>query len=79
MDFPKLNGPAHCPGRDLKELVVTFFVLFLAIGSRDLMSSITTSFFATSSFSCRDLVYLSQLKLFPIPLILVATMFSIVT
>ena len=39
------------------------------------MSSITTSFFATSSFSCRDLVSLSRLKLLPIPLILVATTF----
>ena len=78
MDFPKLNGPAHCSGRDLKDLVATefavmslrslsslllliatFFVLFLEVGSRDLMSSVTTSFFAASSFSCRDPVSLS--------------------
>ena len=40
------------------------------------MSSITTSFFEVSSFSCRDLVSLSRLKLLPIPLILVVTPFS---
>ena len=79
MDFPKLNGPTHCSGRDLKELVATFFVLFLAVGSRDLMSSIATSFFPTSSFSCRDLVSLSRLKLLPIPLIPVVTKFSVGT
>ena len=43
------------------------------------MSSVTTSFFAATSFSCRDLVSLSQLKLLPIPLILVATKFSVAT
>ena len=37
------------------------------------MSSVTTSFFAASSFSSRDPVSLSRLKLLPIPLILVAT------
>ena len=43
------------------------------------MSYVTTSFFTASSFSCRDLVSLSRLKLLPIPLILVATKFSIAT
>ena len=43
------------------------------------MSSITTSFFSASSFSCSNLVSLSRLKLLPIPLILVATKFSVVT
>ena len=79
MDFPKLNGPAHWSGRDLKELVATIFVLFLAVGSRDLMYFVTTSFFEISSFSCRDPVSLSRLKLLPIPLILVATKFSVAT
>ena len=40
------------------------------------MSSITTSFFAVSSFSCRDPVSFSRLKLLAIPFILVATSFS---
>ena len=98
MDFPKLNGLAHCSSHNLKKLVATefavmslqslsllqllvatFFVLFLEVGSRGLMSSITTSFFAASSFSCRYPVSLSQLKLLPIPLILIATKFSVVT
>ena len=43
------------------------------------MSSITTLFFAASSFNCRDPVSLSRLKLLPIPLILVATKFLVVT
>ena len=43
------------------------------------MSYVITSFFAASSFSCRDLVSLSRLKLLPIPLILVATKFSVAT
>ena len=43
------------------------------------MSSVTTSFFAASSFSCCDPVSLSRLKLLPIPLILVATKFSVAT
>ena len=43
------------------------------------MFSVTTSFFAASSFSCRDPVSLSRLKLLPIPLILVATKFSVAT
>ena len=43
------------------------------------MSSVTTSFFVAFSFSCRDLVSLSRLKLLPIPLILVATKFSVAT
>ena len=43
------------------------------------MSSITTLFFAASSFGCHDLVSLSQLNLLPIPLILVATKFSVAT
>ena len=77
MDFPNLNGPTHYLGRDLKELVATFFVLFLAVESCDLMSYVTTSFFAASSFSCHDPVSLSRLK--PIPLILVVTKFSVVT
>ena len=59
MDFPKLNGLAHCSGRDLKEVVATFFVLFLAVGNRDLISSVATLFFAASSFICHDLVSLS--------------------
>ena len=79
MDFPKLNGPAHCSGRDLKELVAILFVLFLAVRSRDLMSSVATLFFASSSFSCRDQVSLLRLKLLPIPLILVMTKFSVAT
>ena len=40
------------------------------------MSSVTTSFFAASSFGYRDLVSLSRPELLPIPLILVATTFS---
>ena len=44
-----------------------------------MMPCIATSFFATSSFSCRDPVSLSQLKLLPIPLILVVTKFSVAT
>ena len=40
------------------------------------MSSITMSFFATSSFSFRYPVSLSRLKLLPISLFLVATPFS---
>ena len=79
VDFPKLNGPTHYSGRDLKELVATFFVLFLAVGSRDLMYYVATSFFATSSFSCCDLVSLSRLKLLPIRLILVVTKFFVAT
>ena len=55
-----LNGLQSC---DLKELVATIFVLFLAVGSRDLMYPVTTSFFVVSSFSCRDPVSLSRLKL----------------
>ena len=43
------------------------------------MSSVITSFFTASSFSCRDPVSLSRLKLLPIPLILVATKLSVVT
>ena len=43
------------------------------------MFSVTTSFFAASSFSCRDPVSLSRLKLLPIPLILVATKFLVAT
>ena len=41
------------------------------------MSSVTTSFFAASSFSCCDPVSLLRLKLLPIPLILVATKFQL--
>ena len=43
------------------------------------MSFVTTSFFAASSFSCRDPVSLSRLKLLSIPLILIATKFSVET
>ena len=43
------------------------------------MSSVTTSFFAAFSFSCRDPVSLSRLKLLLIPLILVETKFSVTT
>ena len=43
------------------------------------MSSVMTLFLAASSFGCRDLVSLSRLKLLPIPLILVATKFSVAT
>ena len=43
------------------------------------MSSVTTLFFAASSFGCRDPVSLSRLNLLPIPLILVATKFSVAT
>ena len=43
------------------------------------MSSVTTLFFAASSFGCHDLIALSRFKLLPIPLILVATKFSIAT
>ena len=43
------------------------------------MSSVTKSFLAASSFSCRDPVSLSRLKFLPIPLILVATKFSVTT
>ena len=79
MDFPKLNGPAHCSGRNPKELVTTFFVLFLVVGSHDLMSSVATSFFAASSFSCCNPFSLSRLKLLSTPLILVVTKFSVAT
>ena len=41
------------------------------------MSYVTTLFFATSSFGCHDIVSLSRLKLLSIPLILVATKFSV--
>ena len=43
------------------------------------MSSVTTLFFATSLFGCRDPVSLSRFNLLPIPLILVATKFSVAT
>ena len=41
------------------------------------MSSVTTSFFAVSSFGYRDLVSLSQLNLLPINVILIETKFSV--
>ena len=44
-----------------------------------MMSSITTLFFAASSFSCRDPISFSRLKLLHIPLILAAIKFSVVT
>ena len=43
------------------------------------MSSVTTLFFASSSFGCFDPVSLSRLNLLPIPLILVASKFSVAT
>ena len=43
------------------------------------MSYVTTLFFAAFSFGCRDPVSLSRLDLLPIPLILVATKFSVET
>ena len=41
------------------------------------MSSVTTSFFAASSFSYRDPISLSRLKLLPIPLILLRLSFQL--
>ena len=43
------------------------------------MCYVTTLFFAASSFGCRNPVSLSLLNLLPIPLILVATKFSVTT
>ena len=43
------------------------------------MSYVTTLFFAASSFGCRNPISLSRLNLLPIPLILVATKFSVTT
>ena len=43
------------------------------------MSSVTTLFFASSSFGCYDPVSLSRLYFLPIPLFLVATKFSVAT
>ena len=43
------------------------------------MSCVMTSFLAASSFSYHNPVSLSQLKMLPIPLILVATKFKVAT
>ena len=43
------------------------------------MSSVTTLFFASSSFGGHDPVSLSRLNLLPIPFILIATKFSVAT
>ena len=59
--------------------ITTSFFVASSFSCRDLMSYITASFFIASSFSFRDSVSLSQLKLLSIPLILVATKFSVAT